>query len=390
MAPTSTDPKDLKLVLNPARRKALAILAGSIITHMRSQIVHSFDPILSNSLGTYPLTAHQSRSPTTSPGLGSDDHQKQLEARLESNLSSPQIRELKNAALKYFDDWKDHVLSSLGKIINAPEDPRFDQRRKEWLAARNPPPPPYSPMPTESKTPAMVSDIEAKELQEARDISALQHMYPPIPTRLNTISRADRVCVISCMVLLLLGLGHYSAHSRVFLCHLTSAFGVPLRVLSDEETEIAKTLLLASKTLSADTETQKRRDQNATSRRWKVGLAAVGGAALVGITGGFAAPIVAGAIGGIMGGVGLGGLASFLGIFAMNGALVGTLFGAYGAKMTGTMVDNYAKEVEDFKFLPIKKRWGEFASNEDEVEERRLRVTIGISKSCLVSRAKIS
>ena len=46
------------------------------------------------------------------------------------------------------------------------------------------------------------------------------------------------------------------------------------------------------------------------------------------------APLVAGAIGGIMGGVGLGGVASFLGIFWMNGALVGALFGAYGAKMT--------------------------------------------------------
>lgn len=35
-----------------------------------------------------------------------------------------------------------------------------------------------------------------------------------------------------------------------------------------------------------------------------------------------------------MGSVGLGGLASFLGIFWMNGALVGTLFGAFGARMT--------------------------------------------------------
>jgi hypothetical protein len=30
----------------------------------------------------------------------------------------------------------------------------------------------------------------------------------------------------------------------------------------------------------------------------------------------------------------LGSLASFLGIFWMNGALVGTLFGAFGASMT--------------------------------------------------------
>jgi hypothetical protein len=55
---------------------------------------------------------------------------------------------------------------------------------------------------------------------------------------------------------------------------------------------------------------------------------------VIGITGGLAAPVVAGAIGGLMGSVGLGGVASFLGVFWMNGALVGTLFGAFGAKMT--------------------------------------------------------
>lgn len=81
-----------------------------------------------------------------------------------------------------------------------------------------------------------------------------------------------------------------------------------------------------------------------------------------------------------MGGVGLGGVASFLGIFAMNGALVGTLFGAFGGKMTGEMVDQYAKEVSDFKFLPVASEWGEHATRQEaEVESRRLRVTIGIN-----------
>ena len=49
----------------------------------------------------------------------------------------------------------------------------------------------------------------------------------------------------------------------------------------------------------------------------------------------------AGAIGGLMGSVGLGGVASFLGVFWMNGALVGTLFGAYGARMTVSRCFSY-------------------------------------------------
>ena len=48
--------------------------------------------------------------------------------------------------------------------------------------------------------------------------------------------------------------------------------------------------------------------------------------------------------------------------------------------MTGQMVDQYAKEVEDFKFIPIASEWGEFGTKEEaEVEARRLRVTIGIN-----------
>lgn len=48
--------------------------------------------------------------------------------------------------------------------------------------------------------------------------------------------------------------------------------------------------------------------------------------------------------------------------------------------MTGEMVDQYAKEVSDFKFLPVASEWGEHTTKpESEVESRRLRVTIGIN-----------
>jgi len=377
MAPSSSDLKDLKLVLNPARRRALTVLIGSILTHMQSQIQESFEHSQSSdSPSPFGERSRGNGSPSPANTPEVEDRQKRLEARLRKSLSTPEMRKLRKACLDHFADWQDGVLSALGKLINAPDDPRIDQKRKEFLAARNPPPPPYERVGSGSSNPEVFVSVEQKEAEEAEDLSMLQLMYHPIPTRLTTISKEDRVCVISCMVLLLLSLGNYSAHSRVLLCYLTSAFELPTSILIKEETEIARTLMLASKALSADTEAQKRRDENASSRRWKVGLASVAGAALIGITGGIAAPVVAGAIGGLMGGVGLGGLASFLGIFAMNGALVGTLFGAYGAKMTGEMVDNYAKEVEDFKFLPLNEDYGR---EEIAVQNRRLRVTVGVN-----------
>lgn len=372
------------MILNPARRRALNNVVGSIVSQMRKRIEYSFVHPLQTipTAGNAPLFVSKSpmdQSPSRDPEA--EQRQQRLEARIEKDIPRQKMKELEKAALKYFDDWQDQVITGLGKILNAPEDARSEQRRREWMATRKqpPPPPPYTPATSEVEESAALAAAEAREVQEAKDILLLQDMYPPIPTRLHTISKEDRVVVVSCMVLLLLGLGNYSAHSRVLMCHLTSSFALPLSILVTEETEISHTLILASKTLSADAETQKRAEENASSRMWKVGLASVAGAAIIGVTGGIAAPIVAGAIGGFMGTVGLGGVASFLGIFAMNGALVGTLFGAYGGKMTGSMVDNYAKEVSDFKFLPIKEEWGEFGTREEAVESRRLRVTIGIN-----------
>ncbi|TGO26659.1 hypothetical protein BPAE_0055g00300 [Botrytis paeoniae] len=384
MAPTAADPKDLKLILNPARRRALNILIGSITEHMRKTITDSFSnpsnqpnsnlnnkiPGPNPNVSSYP-NAHYSNtsSPASTPTSEIDletAQQRRLEARLNQNLSTPKLQALEKAALNCFDSWRDLIIIQLGKILNSPDDPRADQKRKELLASR--PPPPYSPASNDDHEPS-------------KDILAFQTLYPPIHTRLTTISLQDRIHIVSSLLIIVLSLGTYSAHSRVLLCILTSSLSLPPSFLTHEEIQTSRTLLLASKAaLNADAETAARATQNTSSRRWKVGLASVAGAALIGVTGGLAAPVVAGAIGGLMGSVGLGGLASFLGVFCMNGALVGTFFGAYGARMTGEMMDKYAREVEDFKFLDVKGEWGEFGTKEEEeVETRRLRVLIGVN-----------
>ncbi|CZT42262.1 related to DUF726 domain protein [Rhynchosporium secalis] len=385
MAPGASD---LKLVLNPARRRALSVLMGSIIDHMRTKIEDSnrsqteATPLFSTGSHSRDEYKLPTPSPLATPYFdpGADARQRCLEASLEGSFSTHKLQNLQKYALCYFDTWAAEVRGQFKKTCDGPEDPQSEQRRREWLTARNPAPPPYSSVCSDMKDVAAEVEAKAREMQEAKDVLLLQSLFHPIPTRLTTISKEDRTGAISCMVLLLLSLGHYLAHSRVLLCYLTSALALPMSVLSKYEKEIAQTLLLASKVLTADAETKKRQAENETSRRWKVGLASVAGAAVIGITGGLAAPIVAGAIGGIMGGFGLGGIASFLGIFAMNGALVGSLFGAFGGKMTGEMVDKYAKEVSDFKFLPLASEWGEYGTKLDsETESRRLRVTIGVN-----------
>jgi hypothetical protein len=212
--------------------------------------------------------------------------------------------------------------------------------------------------------------------------AALIELYPPTSTTLYSLPKDQRVLVLHAVLLLLLSLEHYVAHSRILLLHVASSLHLPLHILTETEVNVAKGLVTSAKHMSGDEETKKRGDENKTARMWKVGLAGVAGAALIGATGGLAAPLVAAGIGTVMGGVGLGasGAAALLGTLAESGIVVGALFGAYGGRMTGKMVDAYAREVEDFAFLPLKSSKKGWHSAKDAVaEDRRLRVTIGIS-----------
>ena len=88
--------------------------------------------------------------------------------------------------------------------------------------------------------------------------------------------------------------------------------------------------------------------------------------------------LVAAGVGSVMGGLGLGATAAagYLGALASSTVLVGGLFGAYGARLTGQMMDQYVREMEDFGFVPIRNF---HRPRKIEKEFRRLRVAIGIS-----------
>lgn len=341
MAPLSSEPRQVVVVLNQARRKALYQLVGEITTYMRSQLVLQKDGD--------DLAPEAALSPASEQGPATPPYASGTAAKADASVSQkrtapgPELVALRKAALASFDEWRKDFLGKLKEILSANDDKKVQEAREERQKKI---------AQVKAQTPAEGEDlidfgggatVNTAAQETAKAVESLQAIYHAIPTRLTTIAVEDRKEVLSSVLILLLSTGHYSAYSRTFITYLTSAFGLPLSFLTAEEREIAQTMIEASAeaekakndgTMSADAEAQKRKQKNQTGRFWKVGLASVAGAALIGVTGGLAAPVVAGAIGGLMGSVGLGGLASFLGVFWMNGALVGTLFGAYGAKMT--------------------------------------------------------
>ncbi|KAF2689806.1 DUF726-domain-containing protein [Lentithecium fluviatile CBS 122367] len=301
-----------------------------------------------------------------------DKLRKEKESRIEDakkELAKPEVQELKKEMLKYFDEWRGRVIIRVGEVVNS-----RDEAKEQSKHARD----------TDVERIAKRTDTGMKSLGSIDEPGededkVFKELYPPVETVLSKLDQEKKELVLHSLVLTVLSLESYSAHSRILLLHLTSSLGLKLSVLKRDEDIVAKGLLeAASQQLNADAETKKAAEHSSTSRKWKVGLAGVAGAALIGVTGGLAAPLLAAGIGSVMGGLGLGATAAagYLGTLASSSVLVGGLFGAYGAKMTSKAMDDYAREVEDFGFIPIH----HFSRpRKIEKEFRRLRVAIAIS-----------
>ncbi|KUI53687.1 hypothetical protein VP1G_01104 [Cytospora mali] len=287
---------------------------------------------------------------------------KALEKRTKE-LSKVENVELRKAALNHFDDWRDKVMQRVGEAVNQKDaDDAISQHGQESRPTSK----------QESHTKA----------SEGGSPDSLKRVFPPLETPLRTLSDARRILVMHSILLLLLGLESYPAESRVLMLRLASSLGLSMELVAQDEMSVAKGLLeVAKEHMNADEETKKKADENSTARKWKVGLGAVAGAVLIGVTGGLAAPLLAAGVGSLMGGLGLGATATagYLGALAGSAPLVGVLFGAYGGRMTGRIIDEYAKEVEDFAFMPVNKPSLIQRGKHDDKNARHLRVAIAIS-----------
>ena len=360
------------------QHKELFLLIANCTESLRQSIVDTFNAQSSKqgSKSSTSSTAPSSASTTQplsnndgkNPNLENADidpeqaqHEKDKLAEREKELSQPKMLELKAAALEFFEEWRDGVLQRVGEVVHSKE-----AAREQKQEAR-----PQLPPQRESKR--LSSSLEKSDESVG---SVLRELYPPVGTPLADLPEEKRALILHSMLLLLLSLERYTAHSRVLMLYLVTSLGLSVDRLLEDESKTAEGLLEAAKHMSADEETKKKADENASSRKWKVGLGTVAGAALIGVTGGLAAPALAAGIGTVMGGLGMATAGTYLGALASSSVLVGGLFGAYGGSMTGKMMERYAADVEDFSFVPVRP----FTDpNKNEKEYRRLRVALGIS-----------
>ncbi|KAI0115889.1 hypothetical protein GGR51DRAFT_366827 [Nemania sp. FL0031] len=354
-------------------RSALTLLICDITEIMRKRLLGTFDPNETLSEESALLAAQEDQKKeagetSTTPDVDQQTQQRKIQekrktviAKLEKEINEESMVEFKNAALNFFDDWRESVILRLGEAINSRKEAEDQSRHSN---------PEVSTSNVKPSSVGLDIDEHSNKIDEV-----LRELYSPVETSLRTLDQSKRVLILHSLLLLMLSLEHYNAYSRTLLLHCTTSLGFSVKVLSKDEGQVAKGLLAAAKQMSADEETKNRAEENSMARKWKMGAAGVAGAALIGITGGLAAPLLAAGIGTVLGGIGLGATATagLLGSLAGSSVLVGGLFGAYGARMSTQAMEKYTRDVEDFAFIPIHK------SSEDDASLHRLRVGIGIS-----------
>ncbi|CAO2651216.1 Nn.00g095130.m01.CDS01 [Neocucurbitaria sp. VM-36] len=371
------DETSLTTLLSAEQCADLTFLIATITASMRQSLLDTFtaEELPSDSKATKSEEDALKNAPSDLDKVDvtkDDKVKKERQSREEDarkELAQVEVQELKKDMLRYFDGWRGKVIGRVGEIVNSREAAKEQTRQVEGRKVDK----------IVKKSEVGMTSIHSLEAKDEDEEKAFRDIYPPVSNALTQLDEAKRALILHSLVLILLSLEHYSAHSRILILHLTSSLDLNLSILKKDEESVAQGLLeAASQQLNADAETKKAAEASQTARKWKVGLASVAGAALIGVTGGLAAPLLAAGVGSVMGGLGLGATAAagYLGTLAGSTVLVGGLFGAYGAKMTGKAMDAYAREVEDFAFIPIHR--SQDPKHQDN-ESRRLRVAIAIS-----------
>ncbi|KAI9874464.1 MAG: hypothetical protein M1823_007678, partial [Watsoniomyces obsoletus] len=167
----------------------------------------------------------------------------------------------------------------IGEVVNSQQKAKDQLRRQSSSTASKPQAPHTSG--------AVKEDTKQNPKLKFRDL------FPPTKTPLTKLPIPKRSLVLHSILLLLISLEHYNAWSRVLMLNLTSSFKLPLKTFEQEEYVLAKGLLESAKELTADEETKKKQEESKEHRKWRVGLATAAGAAVIGVAGGLAAPLVA-------------------------------------------------------------------------------------------------
>ena len=297
---------------------------------------------------------------------------------------TPRLQELKKEALLHFKKWQTAVHRRIGEISVKKAPDAYVSPGPKGRPPPNRRGRPGGTTPTQPPGHFKLADSMAgHNAPAAPNTSAitvevdplLMQLYPPSPTTLSSSSAEKRCLLLHSLLLLLLSIENYGAYTRVLLLNMASSLQLPLRILAEDEARVGGALAQIAKDIPPELLAPKK-EEGKPPRRWKASVAGTPAG------GGHAAALEAARIGSVFGISGIPGpaAAGLLGILAESGLAVGSMFGIYGVRNSGKMMEHYLKDVSDLAFVPLHGSVGNHSEmSKIAPESRRLRVVLGIS-----------
>lgn len=203
----------------------------------------------------------------------------------------------------------------------------------------------------------MLEESMQAEVEDQGNLEPLSRTLGDEPSLSEDIS-----LVILELIRLSLKQNCYDARARVLIFVVGRKLGVGEAQCDGYEDDLAASMTLVMvNNEKNDEEANKRKSRRNKKKAFFIGLGVVAGGAIIGLTGGLAAPVVAASAGALIGGSGATFLASSAGL-----AFITSVFGATGAGLTGYKMNRRVGMTEEFEFVTLS-------------PVRRLNVTICVS-----------
>lgn len=134
------DGQGLDSILSTDERVELTLLLANITEVMRKQITDTFDASHTNAkqpqqaLNLTEKNPNVTDAPKSEAEAAEEEMARKSREQREKELSAPKMLELKKDSLKFFDDWRESVISRVGTAVNNPKDVVKQQKENATVA----------------------------------------------------------------------------------------------------------------------------------------------------------------------------------------------------------------------------------------------------------------